>query len=105
MVQGPQVVDVVDMVQGPQVVDVVDMVDVVDVVDVVEVVVDLVDVPHQREAGVGQQSSEVPDVHQVIVDGEIMSEHSSSQELLRSSPDHGQDRQQQTGFEGTHVGS
>ena len=43
-------------------------------------------------------SPEIPDVHQVIVDGEIMSEHSSSQELLRSSPDHGQDRQQQTGL-------
>ena len=48
MVDLIHLVDVVNMVQGPQVVH---------VVDVVEVVVDLVDVPHQREAGVGQQSS------------------------------------------------
>ena len=43
-------------------------------------------------------SPEISDVHQVIVDGVIGSEHSSSQELLRSSPNHGQDRQQQTGL-------
>ena len=54
MVDLIHLVDVVNMVQGPQVVDVVG---VVDVVYVVEVVVNLVDVPHQREAGVGQQSS------------------------------------------------
>ena len=43
-------------------------------------------------------SPEIPDVHQVIVDGVIGSEHSSSEELLRSSPNHNQDRQQQTGL-------
>ena len=45
-------------------------------------------------------SPEVSDVHQVIVDGEVGSERSSSQELLRSSPDNSQDRQHQTGLRG-----